>query len=250
MEVPPLTAPLQDSHDSHRLLRPGHVHVAGPNASAMLPLLERSRPHSMLGLTSRPMRRPGPQKCQAISTFGPDVCITHLGTGPPSASQLRFWGSTDATSASLVPLLPGITSSFLRTNTKALLRLATALLLPAGFLLQLSHLRTWPLSPAQLCPPTRQGSGLTALLARSKCSETLLRAEAAADKIQVRFRSTRCLSSQQPTGDPCRGAVAFPQLRDTHCDSEMTTACPGSSISTRASLTLAKQPQTTWHSCE
>lgn len=67
-------------------------------------------------------------------------------------------------------------------------------------------------------------------------------AEATADKIQVRSASTRCLSSRQPADKACvaGGAVASSHPKDILCDSEMTTACPGSNDSTTACPTLSK----------
>lgn len=64
-------------------------------------------------------------------------------------------------------------------------------LLPAGFLLQLSHLCTWLLSLVPLCPPTRQDQGQPACLAWSRYSKNASIEESTGDKIQVRSGSMR-----------------------------------------------------------
>lgn len=96
--APPLTASI---HDSSRV--GGQVTSRWPDPmSVRAALLRGSCPHRTPGLTSGTHEKAHPQKkCQTVvSTFGPDVGIAHLGIAPSGSSQLRFWGPTEATSAS------------------------------------------------------------------------------------------------------------------------------------------------------
>lgn len=215
MEAPPLKAPLQDSHDSHRVLRPGHVHVARPHVSARRPLLERSRPHSTPGLTPR-----AHEKAQAPEEVSGYIhlwsrCLHHTsGHWTPECFPAQVLEAHRRYLSRLAWFIccPESRAASYGQNTKILRRWPQPSLLPAGFLLQLSHLCTWPL-PGSTVPSHQAGSGRSPAPGTEQVLKDASMAEAAADEIQGRFRSTRCLSSQQPTGDPCRGAAAFPSSK-------------------------------------
>lgn len=202
----------------------------------------------MLGLMSRAHEKAqAPEECQATATVGPDVCIAHLGARPPHASR------SDSGGQQMLPQPPAWITRYLEfqsasygQNTKILPGEATALAASSRAFTSAQspvHLASLPGSTL----PSHQ-AGVRAdgrpLLARSKCSKLLLpqRLE------QMRFKSGLDLQGAFYPDSHCRspqGAGALSRLTDTHSDSEMTTACPGSSVSTTASLTLSKQPQST-----
>lgn len=82
-------------------------------------------------------------------------CLHHpiSGTGPPGSSQLRDSVTPQnlPQPASLVHMLPGITSRFLQIKHQILLRATTALAASSRVLLQPHYLCMWLLSPAQPC---------------------------------------------------------------------------------------------------
>lgn len=136
--------------------------------SDVLPLLKGSRLHSTPGLGPGPRR-----KCQVMSTVGPDVCTTqHLGAGPDS-SQLRDSGGPKQLPhpTSLVPLVPGATSSVLRLKHRDPAWGGHSSVASRKVSLWLSHLCTWLLSLLNRALLQGRDQGPCPHLAQSKCSK-------------------------------------------------------------------------------
>lgn len=145
-----------------------------------------------LGCHPGPMIRPN----QALGEVSGYVhlwsrCLHHTsGLGPPDfpAQILKPHRSSRSQPAGCICFVESQADAC-GQNTKILL--LPAGLLPAGFLLQLSHLCTWLLSLVPRCPPARRDQGQPACLAWSKYSKNASTVEATGDETQVRSGPTR-----------------------------------------------------------
>lgn len=133
------------------------------------------------------MRSPGPRRSVRLYSPLVQMSASHIWALDPLVLPSSGSGGpqTLPQPASLVHLLPGITSSFLRTKHQDPAEVATALAASSrGFTPAKSPVHLAPL-PGSTVPSHQAGSGRPPLLAQSKCSKMLLRQRPQ----QTRFKS-------------------------------------------------------------
>lgn len=186
--------------------------------------MEREPPHSILGLTSRAHgKAQAPAEVSDYVHLGPDARVTHLGTGPlVCPAQIPEARRSDLGQPARFACDPEPLAVSCGCHTKIPLAVAEA---PEALLLQ-----------RVTCAPAGTGHVL----------RNAPPAEATATRFQsgLRLQGAFHLDGQQ-TRPAWRGGRSPPHRKGMLRDSEMTTARPGSNVSTAASPTLSKPPYRT-----